>query len=85
MKKVKIKYNKICFLVICSLALMSLFLLNCAKTVVQENGQLQVIGRELCNERKEPLQLKGMCLMDVSWFGDFANAECFKWLHDNWG
>jgi endoglucanase len=63
----------------------ALFFSGCAQTVVQKNGRLQVIGTQLCNERGEPVQLKGMSFMDVAWFGDYANPECFKWLRDDWG
>jgi len=81
----KRNYFKIFLTIILVIAAAALFFSGCAQTVVDKNGRLQVIGTQLCNEQKEPVQLTGMSFMDVAWFGDYANPECFKWLHDDWG
>jgi len=81
----KRNYYRIFLSLIIGIALAALCLASCAQTVVQKNGRLQVIGNQLCNEREEPVQLKGMSFMDVDWFGDYANPECFEWLRDDWG
>jgi aryl-phospho-beta-D-glucosidase BglC (GH1 family) len=74
------------FLTIMLITSVAAFILaNCTQTSVQENGQLQVIGTQLCNQRKEPVQLKGIAIMDISWFKDFVNPGCFSWLRDDWG
>jgi aryl-phospho-beta-D-glucosidase BglC (GH1 family) len=51
---------------------------------VAENGRLQVIGHQLCNEQGKPYQLRGM-----SHFGLMHMPEClaynsFKVLRDDW-
>ncbi|MBN1797646.1 MAG: glycoside hydrolase family 5 protein [Spirochaetales bacterium] len=76
---------KVIISIILGIAAAALLFSGCAQTVVQKNGRLQVIGTQLCNERGEPVQLKGMSFMDIAWFGDYANPECFKWLRDDWG
>ncbi len=67
------------------LAAAGLLLSACAGTAVGSNGRLQVIGNQLCNEKGEPVQLKGMILLDVLWMGDYVNPGAFAWLRDNWG
>jgi endoglucanase len=81
----KSNYYKVFKILTLTIAAAALFLAGCAQTAVQKNGRLQVIGTQLCNERGEPVQLRGMSFMDVAWFGDYANPECFKWLRDDWG
>jgi len=48
------------------------------------NGKLQVIGNQLCNEKKEPIQLKGISSMQLHMFGRFVNKDTIKWLRDDW-
>lgn len=52
---------------------------------VGKNGRLQVVGNQLCNENKEPIQLKGMSSMHLHLFGRFVNKDTLKWLRDDWG
>lgn len=54
-------------------------------TFVGQNGWLQVIGTQLCNENREPIQLKGMSLYDVSFYDQYTNKDCFSWLNKDWG
>jgi endoglucanase len=67
------------------LAAAGLLLPACSGTAVGNNGRLQVIGGRLCNDKGEPVQLKGMILLDVLWVGDYVNPGAFAWLRDNWG
>jgi hypothetical protein len=41
---------------------------------VSENGWLQVIGTQLCNEDGEPIVLHGMSSHGMQWYSQFANA-----------
>lgn len=42
---------------------------------VSENGALQVIGTQLCNERGEPVALHGMSTHGLQWYGQFAGTQ----------
>ncbi len=55
------------------------------KTFVEANGKLKVIGSQLCNQKKEPIQLKGMSSHSISLFGRFVNLDTIKYLRDDWG
>lgn len=50
---------------------------------VSENGELRVIGTQLCNEAGEPILLRGMSSHGIAWFPQFAGeasiAETAKW------
>lgn len=76
------------FLTIISLLVISIYFSGCQKSsadnFVSKNGRLQVIGTQLCNNKKEPIQLKGMSMLDVSWFREYSNKDCFAWLHEDW-
>jgi aryl-phospho-beta-D-glucosidase BglC (GH1 family) len=54
-------------------------------TPVGRYGKLQLVGTQLSDSKGNPVQLKGMSFMDVSWFGEYANTDCMKWLRDDWG
>ncbi|MDP4181621.1 MAG: cellulase family glycosylhydrolase [Bacillota bacterium] len=56
-----------------------------AGSVVAANGQLKVVGSQLCNSSGQPIQLKGMSTHGLQWFGSFANANSIKWIRDDWG
>ena len=43
--------------------------LNSSNTPVAMNGQLSVCKTQLCNERQEAIQLKGMSSHGIQWFG----------------
>ena len=49
---------------------------------VSENGWLQVIGTQLCNEAGEPVVLRGMSSHGMQWFGEFANREAIAYTAD---
>lgn len=49
---------------------------------VSENGRLQVKGSQLCNERGEPVILRGMSTHGMQWFGQYASAGAIKTTAD---
>jgi len=52
---------------------------------VDGSGHLQVIGTNLCNEKGEPVQLKGMSLHGLQAVGDFITKASFQTLAEDWG
>lgn len=42
---------------------------------VLENGWLQMRGTQLCNERGEPVALRGMSSHGMQWYGQYASAQ----------
>lgn len=53
--------------------------------VVDNNGQLQVIGTDLCNEAGEPIQLKGMSTYGMNGMFNFVNPDTVQTLAEDWG
>lgn len=47
---------------------------------IKANGRLQVIGTRLCNEKGEPVQLRGMSTHGISWFPRYTNASAIQTL-----
>ncbi|MCI9403428.1 MAG: cellulase family glycosylhydrolase [Oscillospiraceae bacterium] len=45
---------------------------------VSENGWLQVVGTQLCNEAGEPVVLRGMSSHGLQWYGQYANAQSIQ-------
>lgn len=45
---------------------------------VSENGWLQVIGTQLCNEDGKPVALHGMSSHGLQWYGQFAGEQSIK-------
>lgn len=45
---------------------------------VSENGWLQVVGTQLCNEDGQPVALHGMSSHGIQWFGEFAGEQAIK-------
>ena len=45
---------------------------------VSENGWLQVLGTQLCNEAGEPLVLRGMSSHGLQWYGQYANSQSIQ-------
>lgn len=48
------------------------------------NGQLQVIGNQLCNEAGTPIQLRGMSSMGLQWDADYINPILLDTLAEDW-
>lgn len=42
---------------------------------VSENGALQVMGTQLCNEKGEAVVLRGMSSHGLQWYGQFASSQ----------
>lgn len=54
-----------------------------SKTPVEVNGQLKVIGNQLCDERGQPIQLKGLSTHGIQWFGNCLTDESLDALVNN--
>lgn len=54
------------------------------KNVVDINGQLRVEKKYIVNKAGEPIVLRGMSLFWSQWGGKYYNADCIKWLRDDW-
>lgn len=50
---------------------------------VSQNGRLQVIGTQLCNEHGEAIVLRGMSSHGIQWFPQFLSRECIKATADS--
>lgn len=55
-----------------------------AKTPVERYGQLSIKGNHVVDSKGNPVQLTGMALYWSQWKGGFYNADCVKWLVDDW-
>ncbi|MBP3520817.1 MAG: cellulase family glycosylhydrolase [Oscillospiraceae bacterium] len=45
---------------------------------VRDNGPLQVIGTQLCNEKGEAVVLRGMSSHGLQWYGQFVSSQAMK-------
>ncbi len=45
---------------------------------MSENGRLQVVGTQLCNERGEPVVLRGMSSHGLQWYGQYASEGAVR-------
>ena len=64
------------------------FLNSCVQfsTPVTENRQLQVIGNNICNQKGDPVQLKGVATHGLQWYGDFyEDRKALTSVIQNWG
>jgi endoglucanase len=52
---------------------------------VQEHGQLRVQGNHMVDKNGISVAFNGMALYWSQWKPAFYNAECVKWLRDDWG
>lgn len=55
------------------------------KTIVEANGKLKVVGSQLCNQKNQPIQLKGMSTHALHLFGSVVNPDTLMHLRDDWG
>ena len=63
----------------------ALFVINTfSQNPVAENGQLQVIGHQLCNEQRKPIQLRGMSLFGLMHMPECLTFNSFKALKEDW-
>lgn len=55
-----------------------------SSSIVAQNGQLQVIGTQLCNEAAEPIQLKGMSSHGLQYSASLVNKDVISFLKEDW-
>ncbi len=51
---------------------------------VSANGQLQVIGTQLCSASGEPIVLRGISTAGIAWFPEMATPESMQTLRNEW-
>ena len=51
---------------------------------VSANGQLQVIGTQLCSASGEPIVLRGISTAGIAWFPELATPESMQTLRNEW-
>jgi hypothetical protein len=73
-------FKKLFFILSSALLVSSSF----AQNPVAENGQLQVIGHQLCNEQGKPYQLKGMSMFGLMHYPQCITNKGFTALRDDW-
>ncbi|MDY9917623.1 MAG: glycoside hydrolase family 5 protein [Proteiniphilum sp.] len=54
------------------------------RSIVAQNGRLQVIGTQLSNEKGEPVVLRGASLGWHNLWPRFYNKNAVQWLADDW-
>jgi len=54
-------------------------------TAVARHGALKVQGNKILDASGQPAVLRGMSLFWSQWMPQFYNAECVRWLRDDWG
>lgn len=55
-----------------------------AQSFVEQHGALKVQGNRIVDSKGQPITLRGMALYWSQWKPAFYNAECVKWLRDDW-
>jgi endoglucanase len=53
-------------------------------TPVAANGQLHVCGTKLCNERNQPIQLRGMSTHGIQWYSQCVKTQSLDALANDW-
>ncbi len=53
-------------------------------TPVERHGRLGVKGNRVVDQHGRPVQLRGMSLFWSQWKPEYYNAECVRWLRDDW-
>ncbi|WP_237774240.1 cellulase family glycosylhydrolase [Actinosynnema sp. ALI-1.44] len=53
-------------------------------TPVAINGQLHVCGTKLCNERNQPIQLRGMSTHGIQWYSQCVKSQSLDALANDW-
>lgn len=54
------------------------------QTVVDYFGVVHVKGNRIVDKNDNPVALHGMSLFWSQWGGRFYNADCIRWLRDDW-
>lgn len=55
-----------------------------AQSFVDQHGALKVQGNRIVDAHGQPITLHGMALYWSQWKPAFYNAQCIKWLRDDW-
>jgi endoglucanase len=55
-----------------------------AQSFVEQHGALRIEGNKVVDSHGEPITLRGMALYWSQWKPAFYNAQCVKWLRDDW-
>jgi len=55
------------------------------QSAVGRHGRLSVRGNTIVDEHGRVVVLRGMSLFWSQWGGQYYNADCVKWLRDDWG
>lgn len=55
-----------------------------AQNFVAQHGALKVQGNKVVDAQGQPITLRGMALYWSQWKPAFYNAQCVKWLRDDW-
>jgi len=71
-------------LLILALPVNGVFAQSGTPSFVQAHGQLAVRGTQLVDAKGQPIVLRGMSFGWHVWWPQFWNAECVKWLQDDW-
>jgi len=56
-----------------------------AQSFVEDNGWLQVKGKQLCNQQGKPVQLRGFSMFGIMYYPECITYEGFKSIRDFWG
>lgn len=54
------------------------------QTAVERMGKLRIEGPRVLDQHGRPAMLRGMSLFWSQWMPQFYNAECVRWLRDDW-
>jgi endoglucanase len=54
------------------------------QSAVDRHGRLSVRGNAIVDQHGRPVVLRGMSLFWSPWGGQYYNADCVKWLRDDW-
>ena len=54
------------------------------QTFVEQHGALKVQGNKIVDSHGQVITLRGMALYWSQWKPAFYNAQCIKWLRDDW-
>jgi endoglucanase len=54
------------------------------RTIVNHVGLIHVKGNKIVDQYDTPVALHGMSLFWSQWGGRFYNADCIRWLRDDW-
>lgn len=54
-------------------------------TPVAQHGKLRVQGNRIVGDHGQPVMLRGMSLFWSQWMPQYYNADCVRWLVQDWG